>query len=110
MGTTLAFNGAYNLAGALTQHPEDLDAALAEYEKAMRPVAELAQALPFGGRGIKIIHPQTAWGITILHIIIGFMTWSGIANLMFKLKAIGPPADEVKVDVFGFMSLPDAPV
>jgi hypothetical protein len=110
MGTTLAFNGAYNLAGALTQHSDDIDTALAVYETSMRPVADLAQALPFGGRGIKLIHPQTAWGISILHTIMWFITWSGIASLMFRFKVVGPPADEVKVEEFGFRVLPDTPV
>ncbi|KAK0285247.1 hypothetical protein LTR35_005449 [Friedmanniomyces endolithicus] len=62
MGTTLAFNGAYNLAGAITQHPNDVPAALATYEIKMRPIVDLAQRLPLGGQAPYIINLETAWG------------------------------------------------
>ena len=43
MGTTLALTGANNLAGALIQHPNDLDTAFAQYEARMRPIVTQAQ-------------------------------------------------------------------
>ncbi|SMQ53060.1 unnamed protein product [Zymoseptoria tritici ST99CH_3D7] len=45
MGTTLALSGAYNLAGALSTHPDDIPAALALYEEAQRPLVEAGQKL-----------------------------------------------------------------
>ncbi|KJX96755.1 hypothetical protein TI39_contig602g00021 [Zymoseptoria brevis] len=45
MGTTLALSGAYNLAGALSTHPDDIPAALALYEETQRPLVEAGQRL-----------------------------------------------------------------
>lgn len=45
MGTSLALAGAYNLAGALTQNPDDIPAALAQYEEAQRPLVDPAMRL-----------------------------------------------------------------
>ena len=50
MGTTLAFVGAYNLAGALKNNPDDYTVAFAQYEEKMRPVVEVAQNLPLNGK------------------------------------------------------------
>jgi 2-polyprenyl-6-methoxyphenol hydroxylase-like FAD-dependent oxidoreductase len=45
MGTSLALSGAYNLAGALASHPDDISAALDQYEKVQRPLVEAGQKL-----------------------------------------------------------------
>lgn len=105
MGTTLAFTGAYNLAGALARHPDDYTAAFAEYEKQMRPIADRAQKLALGGRGPKALHPETAWGILVMQTIIFIISWSGLANLIFMLA--GPPANSVPVEDYGFKDLPE---
>ncbi|TKA76238.1 hypothetical protein B0A55_06383 [Friedmanniomyces simplex] len=103
MGTTLALNGAYNLAGALTQHPDNLPAALASYETKMRPIVDLAQKLPLGGRAPYIMNLETAWGLWIRNVIFYFMAWSGVAMLLARFA--GPPADAVPVEEFGFKQL-----
>ena len=105
MGTTLALNGAYNLAGAILQHPDNLTAAFVDYEKKMRSVVDRAQGLPLGGRGPRLAHPETAWGIWIFHLIVATIYWSGLANLIFML--VGPPANAVPVDNYGFRDLPE---
>ncbi|WPG98548.1 Hypothetical protein R9X50_00134000 [Acrodontium crateriforme] len=63
-GTSLAFIGAYILAGCITSMPNDLPSALLQYEKQLRPFVEKLQKLPPGGP--KILNPETTWGIRIL--------------------------------------------
>jgi len=102
MGTTLALNGAYNLAGAILQHIHDdrsLDytSAFAQYEAKMRPLVERAQKLPPGVP--RIIHPQTAWGVWMLHLFGFVVQWSGIGYLLAAFA--GPPARAVVVEEYG---------
>lgn len=105
MGTTLGLSGAYNLAGALTRHPSDHAAAFAEYERLMRPTVDLAQALPFGGRAPYLMHPETVWGHYVKLTLLAAIYWSGIATLVASI--IGPPADKVSIEDFGFRQLPE---
>ncbi|KAK5112568.1 hypothetical protein LTR85_011260 [Meristemomyces frigidus] len=106
MGTTLALTGAYNLAGALLQHPNIHTAAFAAYEREMRPTVDLAQRLPMGRRQPHIMAPQTAWAIWLRMGIFAAVRWSGLASLLAKLK--GPPANEVVVKEYGFRELDDS--
>jgi len=101
MGTTLALNGAYNLAGAISQHiPDgnlDYTSAFAQYETKMRPLVERAQKLPPGVP--HLIHPETAWGVWMLHVFGFVVQWSGIGYLLAALA--GPPARATVVEEFG---------
>ena len=101
MGTTLALSGAYNLAGALTRHPNDHTAAFAEYEKSMRPVVDRAQKLAPGMP--RLVNPETAWGIWVMHAFCGFLAWSRLVTLAFMF--LGPPANSVPVEEYGFEHL-----
>lgn len=103
MGTTLAMSGAYHLAGALTQSPDDHTAAFAEYEKKMRPVVERAQKLVPGAP--HILSPETAWGVWFLNTIVGLLAWTALIKVLFKY--LGPAAKKVKVDDYGFKQLPE---
>ena len=105
MGTTLALSGAYNLAGALTQHPKDLQAAFAQYEKSMRPVVARAQKLAPGMP--YLINPETSLGVWILHMTMWLISASGLLQLLFKLGA-GPPAHMVPVEEYGFRRLSES--
>jgi 2-polyprenyl-6-methoxyphenol hydroxylase-like FAD-dependent oxidoreductase len=98
MGTTLALNGAYILAVALTEYPNDHTAALAEYEKKMRPIVDGAQKLLPGMP--HIITPETAWGVWLLNAFMCLVAWSELVHLLFKFK--GPPADTIPVEEYGF--------
>lgn len=100
MGTTVALNGAYNLAGALLQHPNNHVAAFAQYEDTMRPLVRRAQALPLGGRVHYFLHPETAWGVQVLHIVLCFFEWSGL--LTWFEGFTGPPANAVPVPDYEF--------
>ena len=100
MGTTLALVGAYNLAGALIQHLNNLPAAFDLYESSMRPTVAKAQNLPLGPRQPYIMSPDTVWGVWIMRLIVAALHWSGIASVLAKFK--GPPANAVPVEDYGF--------
>lgn len=103
MGTTLALTGAYNLAGALLQHPGNVDTAFAQYQAAMLPIVQNAQKLVPGIP--HILHPETAWGIQVMNLLIYLIDQSGIVKLLFKLMA-GAPERAVPLEDFGFRQLP----
>jgi len=110
MGTTLALQGAYNLAGALTQ-PDALTthyaAAFASYEAHMRPIVERAQRLAFGGPPYGMPHllnPETWWGIWMMRGIVALIYWSGVVNLVARV-ARPKPASTMPVVDYGFRDL-----
>lgn len=105
MGTTLALSGAYNLAGALMQHPENLQAALTQYEEKMKPVVTRAQKLAPGMP--YLMNPETAWGVWMLNTIMWLLTTSGFIRLLFMLGA-GPPAHNVEVEEYNFKKLSES--
>jgi 2-polyprenyl-6-methoxyphenol hydroxylase-like FAD-dependent oxidoreductase len=98
MGTTLALLGAYNLAGALTQHPDDHDHALIEYEKKMRPTIDRSQKLIPGMPWI--ISPETEWGVWFMNTLLWAILASGVVKLLFVLRV--KAKENVDVEDFGF--------
>ncbi|KAK5992141.1 FAD-dependent monooxygenase asL6 [Cladobotryum mycophilum] len=102
-GTALAIGGAWNLAGALTRHLDNLEAAFAEYEETMRPLANSAQKLPPGIP--RAFHPKTRFGVWALNSVMAFLYWSGIFNLLFKLA--GPTANSLPLGKYEFERLPE---
>ena len=88
MGTTLAVVGAYILAGEIRACSGDYQAALAGYEKKMKPFVVKAQSLPPGAPAVA--NPQTKWGISVLYGVIGFASWSRIAKLFSKVSKLFP--------------------
>ncbi|WP_246152598.1 FAD-dependent monooxygenase [Sphingomonas montanisoli] len=64
IGATLALTGAYVLAGELALH-DDVGAALAAYEAALRPMIEQAQGIP--KLVPRLANPHSQVGIHILH-------------------------------------------
>ncbi|ROW03005.1 hypothetical protein VMCG_05778 [Cytospora schulzeri] len=107
MGTTLALNGAYNLAGSLLQHPNNFAAAFAQYEEKMRPLVDRAQKLAPGMP--RIVNPETTWGVRLLNWIMYFLCLSRLHILLFMLGA-GPPANFVPVEEYGFRQLEESSV
>lgn len=103
MGTTLALNGAYNLAGALANHSDDYTAAFTEYEEKMRPLVNKAQKLVPGAP--HILSPETWWGIYFFYIFAYLIVSSRIGDLVAKLK--GSTGDAIEVDDYGFQQLPE---
>jgi len=91
MGTSLAFIGAYVLAGEISRHPGNIPAALESYEKVLRPYFESVQTLP---PGIPwILNPQSALGVKALQTTvwcIGLLSKSGILGYLGKIAAYIP--------------------
>ncbi|OAA65546.1 oxidoreductase [Niveomyces insectorum RCEF 264] len=104
MGTTLAMLGAYNLAGALASHPDDLSAAFAAYEASTRPAVTKAQKLMPGI--LRIMNPETAWGVWVVDTVIRFLVWS---RVFFKLllRFRGPDTEVEALPEYGFTQLPE---
>lgn len=91
MGTSIAFIGAYVLAGEISRQPNNIPAALESYERILRPYVESVQKLP---PGIPwIISPQSTLGIKVLESVIwgvGWLSATGVANFFSKLAACLP--------------------
>lgn len=104
MGTTLALTGAYHLAGAILQHPEDLTAAFVQYETAMRPLVDRAQKLAPGMP--RLVNPETAWGISVL-LWVSYLFCALRLHLLAFALGLGPPADAVPVADYGLRKLED---
>lgn len=88
MGTAVSLVGAYVLAGEISKYGADYGTAFREYEKIMRPFVDKAQKLLPGAP--KIVHPETAWGISVLYWTLAFLSWSGLMKLV-----ISPPANAI---------------
>ncbi|KAH8646351.1 hypothetical protein BX600DRAFT_519173 [Xylariales sp. PMI_506] len=103
MGATLGLLGAYHLAGALTDHSIDLGAALTQYEEKMRPEVERAHRVFFGL--IRLMNPESAWGLLIFELVMSFLNWTRLSNLLFMLKK--EPENHENLHDYGFMHLPE---
>ena len=87
-GTTLAFVGAYILAGCLNSYDDHVEA-LDIYEKTMRPFAEKGQHLYPGVPGSA--NPQTAWGIKFFYSILWMAGLLNSCGLLGALSTIFGP-------------------
>lgn len=91
MGTSIAFIGAYVLAGEISRQPNNIPAALESYERVLRPYVESIQKLP---PGIPwIVNPQSTLGIRVLETVAwgaGVLSATGLATLFSKLAAYVP--------------------
>ncbi|KAH6679661.1 hypothetical protein B0J14DRAFT_614782 [Halenospora varia] len=101
MGTSLAFIGAYVLAGEISKHPNNVPAALESYVCVLRPYVERIQKLP---PGIPwIVNPQSTWCIKVLEIVFwgaGLLQNTLIARLFWKIGEYLPAGN-------GDFKLPD---
>ncbi|KAK7959211.1 FAD/NAD(P)-binding domain-containing protein [Apiospora aurea] len=86
-GTTASLVGAYVLAGELARHQDDVGAALAGYDRVLRPFIDEVQALMPGAPTIGA--PQTDWGIWFLHSLGKFVTTLKIDKLALSLMPEG---------------------
>lgn len=95
MGTSVAFIGAYVLAGEISRQPNNIPAALDSYERILRPYFESIQTLP---PGIPwIVHPQSILGIRVLETVIwgiGVVSKTWLATLFMKIAAYLPYSDK----------------
>ena len=105
MGTTLGLSGAYDLAGALVRHPNDYDAAFAEYEEKLRPVVTGAQAKP--PRILPLLALETAWQIWMLRVFVWVLSCLSLPKVMGMFRGREPPDNAVPVEDYGFEELPE---
>jgi 2-polyprenyl-6-methoxyphenol hydroxylase-like FAD-dependent oxidoreductase len=95
MGTSLAFIGAYVLAGEISKQVDNIPAALEEYEKVLRPYVEDVQNLPWGIPWI--VNPQSAWGVKVFETFIwglGILENTGVLGLFSKAAKYLPSRGE----------------
>lgn len=92
IGATLALTGAYVLAGELALH-DDVRAALAAYERAMRPMVEQAQAIP--KIVPRLMNPHSRIGIRLLHGALKIASQPWLRNGAAKLFARPPKEPDV---------------
>lgn len=82
MGTSLGLVGAYVLAGEISR-TRDIEAALAAYERVMRPIAEKGQDYPrFGPR---LLQPSTRFGIAFQHACLAVAAAPAVRRVAGKL-------------------------
>lgn len=84
MGTTASLVGAYVLAGELNRNSEDLPQAFANYDKTLRPFVNQIQQL--NPSLLKLSIPQTAWGIALVHFILGIVCFLRIPDLISRFS------------------------
>lgn len=91
MGTSIAFIGAYVLAGEISRQPNNIPAALESYERVLRPYIERIQKLP---PGIPwIVNPQSTLGVRVFETVawgVGVLSTTGLFTLFSKLAAYLP--------------------
>lgn len=84
MGTTAGLVGAYVLAEGINNNAEDLPRAFEKYDETLRPFVDEVQKLnPWF---LSVFIPKTAWGIAIMHFVVGWMCWLGVPELVARLK------------------------
>ncbi|KAI9664646.1 MAG: hypothetical protein M1821_006092 [Bathelium mastoideum] len=80
VGTSMAIEGAYLLAGELATSGGDVSQAFEKYEVFYRPIVEKAQKLPPGLP--RIINPTTTLSLTLQRWVLSFVYNSGIHKLL----------------------------
>jgi len=92
IGTTMAITGAYVLAGEI-QRMSDPAAALAAYERAMRPMVERAQGVP--KIGPRMMNPHSRLGIRLLHGALRVAALPALRGVATRLFAREPEAPDL---------------
>lgn len=91
MGTSIAFIGAYVLAGEISKQLDNIPAALESYERVLRPYVESIQKLPPGVPWI--VNPQSALGVKVFETagwIIGLLSKFRISKALSKAATFLP--------------------
>ncbi|KAG2172614.1 hypothetical protein INT44_002629 [Umbelopsis vinacea] len=85
MGTTAGLVGAYVLAGEINRNSDDLPQAFENYDKTLRPFIDEIQV--FNKGALRYIYPQTEWGISILHFVVGAICFLRIPELVARFSS-----------------------
>ncbi|UHG93916.1 FAD-dependent monooxygenase [Spirosoma oryzicola] len=94
-GTTLAFVGAYVLAGELATH-ERFEDGFASYERILRPYVESVQKLPPGIP--RIAYPKTALGVSIVNTVVGILASEPVQKIASVFGSSDPEEEELLKD------------
>lgn len=85
MGTTTSFVGAYVLAGEISKHSDDIPLAFANYDKVLRPFIIESQRIIVPV--VKLLLPETRWGVSLLHWIVWFVSLLRIPELAARFSS-----------------------
>ncbi|GAB3276708.1 FAD-dependent monooxygenase [Larkinella harenae] len=99
-GTTLAFVGAYILAGELSSHEHHTDG-FASYETIMRPYVESVQKLPPGVP--RLAYPKTAFGVSVVNTVVGILA----SDTVQKIAGVFSKSDAEKEEQLDGRPLPE---
>lgn len=92
LGTTLALNGAYVLAGELAWN-SSVDAALLHYRQRMKSFVDKAQKLPPGVP--RLAHPMSRWGLTAMRAALRIAGSRPVQALGARLPSPRSKAEEL---------------
>ncbi|MFK3960730.1 FAD-dependent oxidoreductase [Guptibacillus hwajinpoensis] len=79
-GASMAMAGAYTLAKSLDQHPNDLEAALTDYERSLHPDIDKLQKS--ARRFASFFLPSSWWGIFVRDVLTRVSVWPGVRKLV----------------------------
>ena len=92
-GASLALTSGYILSAYVSQQPDDLPAALAAYEKWMRPLVDDVQKLPPGLE--RFAYPRTRFGLALRGLLDRAITSRPLAPLAAKLTEVADTDQEL---------------
>lgn len=93
IGTTLAVTGAYVLASEMKCHENDVAAAFAAYEEAMRPMVKQGQGVP--KLAPRLMNPHSRLGISLLHGVLNIASKPAIRDIAVRMFASEPDAPDL---------------
>ncbi|KAL1857344.1 hypothetical protein Plec18170_003466 [Paecilomyces lecythidis] len=85
MGTTAAFVGAYVLAGEISRNASDLQLAVGNYERVLRPFVDEIQKLSV--TAVRLAMPDSQWGIRVIHFLTRWLCWLRIPEIVARFSS-----------------------
>ena len=79
-GASMAMAGAYTLAKSLEEYPDDLEAALADYERSLHSDIEKLQKS--ARRFASFFLPSSWWGILVRDVLTRVSVWPGVRKIV----------------------------
>jgi len=86
MGTTGSLVGAYVLAGEISRNTENLPQAFANYHETLRPFANEIQKVNMNPYVLRLVMPDTQWGISVIHFMTRLTCFLRIPELMARFS------------------------
>lgn len=86
-GTSAAIMGAYVLASEMLSRPGDIGTAAKRYEELLLPFMRKQQDGD-SPVAMRLLNPQSRWGIQIRDMVLRFVVWSGVLEVVMRLSAV----------------------